>query len=131
MPVMRFVGRSHVFHLQHVAAFGAALDGALAGRLLWDQVVSGCVCRGRNIQNGLDGRVVRASYRQPDGDVRVGGVAGAAGVLFVAEGADDDGVVESAWGRRGVSRGLSFVVEQVGRHVRSVMKGDARFTTFA
>ena len=45
--VVRFVGRSQVFHLQHVAAFGAALDGAVAGHLLWDKVVSGCVCRGR------------------------------------------------------------------------------------
>ncbi len=35
-------------------------------------------------------------YGKPDGDVGFGGEAGAAGVLLVAEGFNDDGVVECA-----------------------------------
>ena len=40
----------------------------------------------------------REAYGEPYDAVRVGRVAGAAGVLLVAEGADDDGVVERACG---------------------------------
>ena len=55
-----------VLHLVDAAALGAAFDGAVAGG------------------------------RQPDDGVRVGGVAGAAKILLVAEGADGDWVVESS-----------------------------------
>jgi hypothetical protein len=57
-----------VLHLVDGAALGAALDGAVA--------------RGG----------------EPDDNVRVGGVAGAALVLLVAEGLDDDGVVQRSCG---------------------------------
>lgn len=58
--------RADVVHLVDGAALGAALDGAVA----------------------------RAG--QPDDDVGVGRVAGAAKVLLVAEGLDGDGVVDGA-----------------------------------
>jgi hypothetical protein len=59
--------RPDILHLQHVAALGAALDGSVP------------------------------RHGQPDGDVGVGGEAGTAGVLLVAKGLDDDGVVERPW----------------------------------
>lgn len=67
---------SNVLHLVHTAALWAALDRALAG--------SG----------------------EPDDNVRVDGVTGAAEVLLVAEGLDSDGILEcsySAVRRRAVS----------------------------
>lgn len=39
----------------------------------------------------------KGAYGKPDCAVRVSGDACAAGVLFVAEGFDDDGVVEGSW----------------------------------
>ena len=46
---------------------------------------------------------VKGTYAEPVDNVRVGGRAGAAGVLLVTGGADDDGVVEGARAR-GVQR---------------------------
>jgi hypothetical protein len=40
------------------------------------------------------------TYAEPVDNVRVGGRAGAAGVLLVAGGADEDGVLEGALARR-------------------------------
>lgn len=37
------------------------------------------------------------TYREPDGDVGIGRVASAAGVLLITEGLDDDGVIECAY----------------------------------
>lgn len=67
-----------VFHLVDGAALGAALDGAVAGA------------------------------GQPDDDVGVGWVAGAAEVLLVTEGLDGDGVVDRACEGSGVSFGLGL-----------------------
>lgn len=63
---VRVLLRTDVLHLVHGAALWAALDGALA----------------------------RAG--QPDDDVGVGGAAGAADILLVAEGLDCDRVVEGS-----------------------------------
>jgi len=38
-----------------------------------------------------------SAHRQPDDIVRIGGVAGATGVLLVTDGVDDDGVVEGSY----------------------------------
>ena len=57
------------------------------------------------------------TYSQPDRDVRVNRVARAAGILLVAEGAHDDGVVERAWlGGRSVSM-LSFLQQPLNSPV--------------
>jgi len=88
MMRMRVVLRPDVFHLQHIAAFGTALDGAVAGHLL---VI---ILEDEGLLMGRERRGER--YGEPDRDVRVGRVAGAAGVLFVAEGFHDDGVVKRA-----------------------------------
>ena len=64
---------AHVLHLVHTSALGATLDGSVAG---------GC---------------------EPDDDVGVCWVAGAADVLLVAEGLDDDWVFESAFGSGSIS----------------------------
>ena len=42
------------------------------------------------------GREGKGTYCEPDGDVRISRIAGAACVLFVAEGFDDDWVVEGS-----------------------------------
>lgn len=62
------LGRADVLHLVNGAALGAALDRAVAGG------------------------------GEPDHDVRVGRVTGAAEVLLVTEGLDGDGVLEGACG---------------------------------
>lgn len=49
---------------------------------------------GAALRAALDGAVARGG--EPEDDVRVGGAAGAADVLLVAEGLDDDGVREGA-----------------------------------
>lgn len=64
---VRVVGRADVLHAVDAAALGAAFDGAVAGHI------------------------------EPDCDVAVGRVAGAAGELLVAGRVDDDGVVEGAF----------------------------------
>jgi len=46
MMRMRVVLRPDVFHLQHIAAFGTALDGAVAGHLLVYHI------RGRGVVDG-------------------------------------------------------------------------------
>lgn len=46
-----------------------------------------------------EGRGEGGTYGQPDGDVGVGGGAGAAGVLLVAEGLDHDWVIEGTFFR--------------------------------
>lgn len=81
---MRVVLRADVFHLQDVPAFWAALDGAVARHLLVYQFAP------------FFQRVGRWIYRKPNGNVRVGRVAGAASVLLVAEGPHDDRVVEGS-----------------------------------
>ena len=60
------VRRAYILHLIDIAALGTAFYGAVSGN------------------------------RKPDGDVRFGGVAGAAAVLLVAEGFYDDGVVNGS-----------------------------------
>lgn len=67
MVVVVALGRADVVHLVDGAALGAALDGAVAGA------------------------------GEPDDDVGVGRVTGAAKVLLVTEGLDGDRVVDGAW----------------------------------
>lgn len=78
-----------VLHLVAAAALGAALDGAVAG----DLENSERVCQQEVASHGE--RPV-ATDHEPDDIVRVSGVAGAAGELFLAGGADHDGVLECA-----------------------------------
>lgn len=73
MRIMAALRRAHIFHLINTAALRAPLNRAIPAR------------------------------REPDDHVAVGRAAGAAQVLLVAEGLDDDGVVEGAL-TRGVQR---------------------------
>lgn len=73
-----------VFHLEAVAALGAALERALAGHLFLRINTH----PRRNSSN---------TYREPDDGVGVGRETGAAGVLLVTERTDNDRVVDRAW----------------------------------
>jgi len=63
------LGRAKIFHLQDVATFRASLDRAVAG------------------------------HCEPDGVVRVSGVAGTASILLITEALDDNWVVQRAFAR--------------------------------
>lgn len=91
MVRVRIVRGPHVFHLVDAPAFGAAFDGAVAGCLLFFFSAAFVYRMGRI--GGMEGGGKRTNG-EPFDDVGVGGAAGAAAVLFVAEGFDHDGVVE-------------------------------------
>ena len=80
VTVVVVVGGTNVLHLVDGTALGATLDGAVAGG------------------------------GEPDDNVRVGRVAGAADVLLIAEGLDGDGVVE---------RSCVLLAQPFPRHVGS------------
>lgn len=116
---MGIIWRAHVFHFQHIAAFGTALNGAVAGHLVlrkghwlaydslrYRRYVDG---RGDCVDANLGWGRWLGAYSKPDSNMRVNGVACAAGVLFVAERFYHDGVVESSW-LRGVSSALPFPI---------------------
>ena len=67
VSVFIIIGGPNVFHSVNAAALRAPLNGPLA------------------------------VHFQPDGPVRVGGVAGAASELLRAGGVDGDGIIECAW----------------------------------
>lgn len=80
-----------VLHLVDAAALGAALDGALAGKLRL--ALAECLplfFSPEKIAWEWD------TYGEPGDDVGVDGEAGAAGELLLAGGADDDGVLHRA-----------------------------------
>lgn len=79
-----------VLHLQDVAALRAALDRAVTGHLDGEELGDCTISHTAPCSRG--GR----TYREPDGDVGIGGIAGAASVLLIAEGLDDDGVIKCA-----------------------------------
>jgi hypothetical protein len=93
------VGHGHRLALVVVCAVGVVVDvvGVVAVAVA---VVLGAdvlhLVDGAALGAALDGAVARGG--EPDDNVRVGGVAGAALVLLVAEGLDDDGVVQRSCG---------------------------------
>ena len=103
MVCVRIVRGPHVFHLVDAPAFGAALDGAVAGCLCCFQLrffTEWKIWRGgeEGVVFMFVGKGGREGGKRTNGEpfdgVGIGGAAGAAAVLFVAEGFDHDGVVE-------------------------------------
>lgn len=78
--------RTNILHLKDVAALWAALDWAVARHLFTQSVPV--------LEYSLAswGR----TYRKPDSDMRVSGVAGAASILLVTERLDDNRIVKRA-----------------------------------
>ena len=121
---VRVVGRADIVHFEDVAAFGAALDGAIAGHLSWGLV--GGLCLG----GGGIWVKERKAYGKPDRNVRVGRYTCASGILFVAEGSNDDRVVEGSWLRRAfISMALAGILcASIGLLV-AVVSSKALFST--
>jgi hypothetical protein len=91
------VGHGHRLALEVVCAVGVVVDVVAVVAVAVAVVLGTNVLHlvdGAALGAALDGAVARGG--EPDDNVRVGRVAGAALVLLVAEGLDDDGVVHRA-----------------------------------
>jgi hypothetical protein len=84
--VMWIIHGPNILHLQDISAFRAALDRALARHLA------------THVRTGFDlpKHSWRGTYGEPDRNMGIGGVAGAASILLITKRLDNNRVVERA-----------------------------------